>query len=70
MSTVGRVASPEASSADVARCPTRRHPAGRSDLELAPTQEMSSLAVRAVQITDRGYDIMRGVLRFGVNWSL
>ena len=40
-----------------------------SDLELAPVQETSSLAVHAIQITDLAHDIARGTPRFGVNRS-
>ena len=39
------------------------------DLKLALEQETSSLMVCAVRITDRGCEIMRDVLRFGVHQS-
>ena len=39
------------------------------ELELAPEQETSSLAVRASRITDRARDMARGALRFGVHRS-
>ena len=39
------------------------------ELELAPEQETSSLAVRATWITDRARDMARGALRFGVHRS-
>ena len=40
-----------------------------SEVELAPTQETSSLMVHAIQIMDQAHDITRGALCFDVNWS-
>ena len=39
------------------------------DLKLAPKQEMSSLVVRAIRITDRAHKIARDALCFGVHRS-
>ena len=39
------------------------------ELELAPKQETSSLAVRATRIMDRARDMARGALRFGIHRS-
>ena len=39
------------------------------DLELAPEQETSSLAIHAIRITDREHEIARHVLHFGVHRS-
>ena len=38
-----------------------------NELELAPEQEINSLAVRATRITDRACDMARDVLRFGIH---
>ena len=39
------------------------------ELELAPEQETSSIAVHATRIMDRACDMARGVLRFGIHRS-